>query len=176
MSETSQSTISADAPVATLINVFTVEPERQQALVDALSKATVELFVEMPGFVSANLHASLDGTAVINYAQWESAGHFTAMLKDPRAQRHMAEIMTIAATAEPRLTTVRGVHNALRPAPSAAAPRRLLWTRPTWPAGGRESRRGYRRAAAAPRGPSPRRWPPPRRRRRAPPTSTTASA
>ncbi|MCW2632335.1 MAG: hypothetical protein JWR88_1297 [Pseudonocardia sp.] len=112
MSGTTQSTIAADAPVATLINVFTVEPARQQALVDALSKATVELFVELPGFVSANLHASLDGTAVINYAQWESAGHFTAMLADPRAQQHMAEIMTIAATVEPRLTTVRAVHHA----------------------------------------------------------------
>ncbi|MBA2308434.1 MAG: antibiotic biosynthesis monooxygenase [Pseudonocardiales bacterium] len=112
MPSTTRSTIAVDAPLATLINVFTVEPERQEALVDALSKATVELFVDMPGFVSANLHASLDGTAVVNYAQWESEDRFMTMLKDPRAQEHMAEIMKIAAKAEPRLTTVRAVHHA----------------------------------------------------------------
>lgn len=89
-----------------------MSPSGRSDRVDALSKVTVELFVDMPGFVSANLHASLDGTAVVNYAQWESEDRFLTMLKDPRAQEHMAEIMTIAAKAEPRLTTVRAVHHA----------------------------------------------------------------
>ena len=36
-----------------------------------------------PGFVSANIHVSTDGTRVVNYAQWESAEAFQAMLADP---------------------------------------------------------------------------------------------
>jgi hypothetical protein len=28
----------------------------------------------VPGFISANLHTSLDGTRVINYAQWPASG------------------------------------------------------------------------------------------------------
>jgi heme-degrading monooxygenase HmoA len=36
-----------------------------------------------PGFVSANIHRSLDGKKVVNYAQWESKEAFEAMGKIP---------------------------------------------------------------------------------------------
>jgi quinol monooxygenase YgiN len=106
-----RTTIAMDVPHLTLINVFTVAPPRQDELVDALDRATAELFVDLPGFRSANIHASLDGTRVVNYAQWASKEHFEAMLGRPDAQAHMKEIMTIADKAEPRLFTVRAIHN-----------------------------------------------------------------
>jgi heme-degrading monooxygenase HmoA len=105
------STISTDAPVITLINVFTVAADRQAELVAALDRATAELFVGLPGFRSANIHASLDGVRVANYAQWASEEAFKAMLERPDVQAHMKEIMTIADAFEPRLFTVRAVHN-----------------------------------------------------------------
>lgn len=105
------STIDPVANVATLINVFTVAPERQRELVDLLIHATDEVMRHRPGFVSANIHASTDGTSVVNYAQWESEDAFRAMLADPAAREHM-EAATRLATAEPRLYTVESVHHA----------------------------------------------------------------
>ncbi len=52
----------------TLINVFTVAPENQQRLLDVLVEPTESVMNGLPGFVSANLHASSDGTKVTNYA------------------------------------------------------------------------------------------------------------
>lgn len=65
------STISKTDSITTLINVFAVEPENQQRLVELLIEATEELMSKIPGFISANVHKSLDGTQVVNYAQWQ---------------------------------------------------------------------------------------------------------
>ena len=62
-------TISKDNKVATLINVFTVEPGNQQKVVDMLVQTTEKAMKHIPGFVSASIHKSLDGTRVTNYAQ-----------------------------------------------------------------------------------------------------------
>ncbi len=89
-------TISKDAKVVTLINVFTVEPENQQKLVDLLIDATEKTMKNLPGFVSASLHKSLDKVRVTNYAQWRSKEDFEAMLKNPEATAHMKPIVAIA--------------------------------------------------------------------------------
>jgi quinol monooxygenase YgiN len=82
--------------VVTLINVFTVEPQDQQRLVDLLIEATEKTMKGLPGYVSANLHRSLDGRHVANYAQWRSPQDFQAMLQNPEAQTHMEEIHKLA--------------------------------------------------------------------------------
>ncbi len=104
-------TIAPDQRVVTLINVFTVAPERQQQLVDLLDRATEDVMRHLPGFVSANLHASLDGTRVVNYAQWRSVEDFRAMLQNSDAAPHMAAAADLAHF-EPHLYTVRAVHHA----------------------------------------------------------------
>ena len=97
--------ISADNDLVTLINVFTVEPEDQRALVHILNTATDEVMKQMPGFISASIHRSLDGGHVANYAQWRSEADFKAMLKSPMAQEHMAAAGSLAS-AEPVLYEV----------------------------------------------------------------------
>src|SRR6266436_562180 len=82
--------------VVTLINVFTVTPENQQKLVDMLIEATQKTMRHIPGFVSASIHKSADGSRVANYAQWRKAEDFEAMLRDPRAAEHMKPILEIA--------------------------------------------------------------------------------
>lgn len=62
-------TITKQNNLVTLINVFTVAREHQQALLDLLEQATCEVMAKQPGFISANFHKSLDGTRVVNYAQ-----------------------------------------------------------------------------------------------------------
>jgi quinol monooxygenase YgiN len=105
-----ESTISVSAPVVTLINVFTVEPARQQELVALLATAIEEVMQHQPGFVSANIHASTDGERVVNYAQWESEQAIQAMLANPQAREHR-EARAQFAHAEPHLYRVTSVHH-----------------------------------------------------------------
>ena len=90
------STISKDAKLVTLINIFTVDPDKQQQLLDMLGEATTKTMQHVPGFISANLHRSLDGTKVVNYAQWRSVEDFQAMMKNPAARPHMEAIAALA--------------------------------------------------------------------------------
>jgi quinol monooxygenase YgiN len=99
-------TISKDNDVVTLINVFTVAPEDQQHLVDVLVEATETVMRKQPGFVSANIHRSLDGMRVTNYAQWRSREAFETMLGDREAAEHMGEAAGIAERFEPHLYEV----------------------------------------------------------------------
>lgn len=89
-------TISPGNSVVTQINVFTVESENQQKLIEMLIEATEKTMKKLPGFVSANIHKSLDGVRVTNYAQWRSREDFEAMLKNPEAIVHMKPITEIA--------------------------------------------------------------------------------
>lgn len=89
-------TITQDADVMTLVNVFTVEPENQQELVELLIEATDAVMCDLPGFISANVHRSGDGTRVINYAQWARREDFEAMRTEPRAAGHMKRAAELA--------------------------------------------------------------------------------
>ena len=60
--------IRSHTAVVTQINVFTVPPGGQESLIDLLREAA-ESCQSIPGWLSASLHRSLDGTRVVNYAQ-----------------------------------------------------------------------------------------------------------
>ncbi|MGW5366932.1 antibiotic biosynthesis monooxygenase family protein [Streptomyces sp. NPDC004011] len=96
--------------MATLINVFTVSPDRQGELIELLAHATEETMKHQPGFVCANFHASQDGERVINYAQWETEEHYRAMLANPEARVHMEQAAEIATDVQPRLFRVASAH------------------------------------------------------------------
>jgi quinol monooxygenase YgiN len=99
-------TIDKNNDIATLINVFTVEPSKQEKLVEMLTKTTEQLMVKQEGFISANIHKSLDGTKVVNYAQWKSKEAFEKMLNNPQAQTHMNDILEVAKTSDGNLYKV----------------------------------------------------------------------
>jgi quinol monooxygenase YgiN len=104
--------ITAHADHATLINVFTVQPQRARQLVDLLTQATEDVMQHIDGFISANIHLSADGTRVVNYAQWRSAEAMQAMRQNPTAQQHMTQCAELADGFEPHLYTVESVHSA----------------------------------------------------------------
>ena len=87
---------SDESGVVTLINVFTVDPADQQRLVDLLTRATVGFVSHAPGFMSAALHGSIDGTKVTMYARWRSAEDYQAMRQDPGPRPFLEEALTIA--------------------------------------------------------------------------------
>lgn len=103
-------TITAPSPYATLINVFTVDPERADELATVLTDATEQVMRHVPGFVSANIHISTDRTRVVNYAQWETADAYAAVFDNPSAGGHMKRAAAIAESFEPHLYTVESVH------------------------------------------------------------------
>jgi quinol monooxygenase YgiN len=80
----------------TLINVFTVEPGKQQELIELLIKATEGSVRHARGFLSARLHRSLDGTKVTMYAQWRSNEEYQAMRKDPGPLPYLQQALAIA--------------------------------------------------------------------------------
>ena len=105
------STIRAGAEIFTLINVFSVAPDQQQELANVLIEATEQTIRHLPGFISANIHTSLDGRHVVNYAQWRSRDAFEAMLRHPEARPHMARAGALASF-DPILCRVAHVDHA----------------------------------------------------------------
>jgi hypothetical protein len=93
-----------------LINVFTVALEDQERLVDLLVGATEDVVSGRPGYVSASIHKSLEGTRVTNYAQWRSREDFEAMFYDPDVLAHVLEAERIAVSYEPHLYEVAYTH------------------------------------------------------------------
>lgn len=96
----------------TLINTFTVEPDKAEELLEVLSEATAHGMKERPGFISANLHMSEDRTHVANYAQWRSKEDVDAMMADPASKEHMEKAAGIATKFEPIYYELRESHEA----------------------------------------------------------------
>lgn len=56
----------------TQINLIKVEPENQQQLLELMMEQAETVMAKQPGFISSNIHKSVDGTRVVNYVQWSS--------------------------------------------------------------------------------------------------------
>jgi quinol monooxygenase YgiN len=75
-------TISKGRAPLTLINVFTVRPEKQEELIVLLKEITERDVRHHKGFISASLHRGLDGGKVAMYAQWASIDDYESMRKN----------------------------------------------------------------------------------------------
>lgn len=109
MSDETHVRIDAGRPVVTLINVYEVEPERQDELARLLDAATDKVMRRRPGFISVSIHKSLDGSRVANYAQWASREDFSGMLQDPEAQAEMKKLAAAAKSVSPSIYQVVSV-------------------------------------------------------------------
>jgi quinol monooxygenase YgiN len=89
-------TISPNAKIITLINVFTVEPANQHQLLELLSRATETSVRHAQGFISSSLHRGLDGTKVTMYAQWRSVEDYQAMRENPAPLPYFQQALTIS--------------------------------------------------------------------------------
>ena len=104
-------TIEQHSPYATMINVFTVEPDHAQQLAELLHAATEDVMRHIDGFRSANIHLSTDGTRVVNYAQWDSEQAYQDMLANSVAREHMGKAAELAISFDPHIYTVESVHS-----------------------------------------------------------------
>src|SRR6266404_1248150 len=89
-------TISPSRKLVTLINVFTVVVANQRQLLELLARATETAVRHAPGFISASLHRSLDGTKVTMYAQWRSVEDYQAMRENPAPLPYLQQALAIA--------------------------------------------------------------------------------
>ena len=92
-------TIAENTELVTLINIFTVEPANQQKLLDVLALATDTSVRDVPGFISAALHRSVDGTKVTMYSQWKSVEHYQhyqSMRSNPAAPPYVEQALATA--------------------------------------------------------------------------------
>ena len=94
-------TIDTNKKICTLINVFTINPEKNLELFELLKEATEQVMSKFKGYISANLHISDDKKTLTNYAQWETLEDFQNMLKDQEAQKHMKQAASIAIEFKP---------------------------------------------------------------------------
>lgn len=76
----------------TMINVFSVKAEDCGRLIEILADGIRRVTSRQPGFVSATIHASLDGTRVANYAQWESRAAYERLFQDADMMRFMDDL------------------------------------------------------------------------------------
>jgi quinol monooxygenase YgiN len=76
-------TLDPAAGYLTIINTYAVAPERAEALLDYLVRATIETLRYVPGFISANFHVNPERTQVVNYAQWRNREAFIAAGNNP---------------------------------------------------------------------------------------------
>ncbi len=102
----SQIAISKSNPVITMVNVFTVEAGKQQALLDALRSELDTVMRKQPGFIASSIHRSLDGVRVVNYTQWESQAAFEASHRDADYLRLREANKDLLISADQHLYTV----------------------------------------------------------------------
>ncbi|MBD2102332.1 antibiotic biosynthesis monooxygenase [Leptolyngbya sp. FACHB-261] len=105
-------TITANDSVVTLISVHSCAPENQVALVSLLTSAAQDIYRNIPGFISASIHKSVDGLAVTNYAQWESLEHFEAAGTNPLVSPFVAQVKPLLTGFEAHLYGISAVVHA----------------------------------------------------------------
>jgi heme-degrading monooxygenase HmoA len=116
--------ISPDRDDYTVIIVFGVEPENQAELVDTLAQPD-EWLLTIPGYRSHTYLRGIDGTTVVNYAQWDSKERYDAFHLLPEDERP-ADIQKQRVVARSLVTsrqanTYRVVHATAASDPDAGA-------------------------------------------------------
>lgn len=93
-----------------LLNIFTVDPEDEDALVKAWAH-DAEFMKSQPGFISTQLHQGLAGSStILNYAIWQDVESFRNAFSNPEFQSRVADYPQ-SAVARPHLFKKLAVPN-----------------------------------------------------------------
>lgn len=94
--------LAVDAAPVILVNIFTLEAEDEQAFLDAWT-ADATIMQRQPGYMSTQLHRAIgESPTYLNYATWESVGHFRAAFSNPEFRASLAAY-PVSAVASPHL-------------------------------------------------------------------------
>ena len=102
--------LGAEISPVVLVNVFQVAKEDIAALLEAW-EADANWMKKQPGYISTQLHQGIAGSTVfLNYALWESSGHFRAAFSHPEFKQALAHYSS-STVASPHLFTRLTVPN-----------------------------------------------------------------
>lgn len=94
-----QQQLGADTGPVVLVNVFTVDPSDQEALVEAWRNDALWM-KKQPGYISTQLHKAVgESSMYLNYAIWDSVSDFRAAFSNPEFQNALGHYpsSTVAA-------------------------------------------------------------------------------
>lgn len=95
---------------AILINLFEVDAQDEEKLIQAW-EGDANWMKQQPGYISTQLHRALGASRLyLNYAVWESVGHFRAAFTHPAFQSALAHYPS-SAVAAPHLFRKLAVAN-----------------------------------------------------------------
>jgi antibiotic biosynthesis monooxygenase (ABM) superfamily enzyme len=80
---------SNEEPVVELITTISIEPKNQQHYIDNVQEILEKFADNQPGFISAKVYKSLDGTRIVYSIQWKSIDDGLAYIE------HIKEILEI---------------------------------------------------------------------------------
>ena len=93
-----QKQLETDAGPVVLVNVFTVDPGDQDALVDAW-KSDALWMKQQPGYISTQIHKAVgESSLYLNYAVWDSVADFRAAFSNPEFQNALGHYPSSAVT------------------------------------------------------------------------------
>jgi quinol monooxygenase YgiN len=78
--------IAKNNDVITVVIIFAVKPAQQQELIDIIIEFLETTVKHQPGFASSNIHKSIDGVRVMNYAQWRTQADCQAFVNNTEIQ------------------------------------------------------------------------------------------
>lgn len=89
----------ADEGPIVLINLFTVSPGDEDALLKAWAH-DADFMKKQPGYISTQLHKGLAGSSTfLNYAIWKDVASFRKAFSNPEFQRRIADYPSSAVAA-----------------------------------------------------------------------------
>jgi quinol monooxygenase YgiN len=92
--------------ILTLMIEIDVTPEECDAQVVTIKNFLNEVVKTQPGFISSNLHVSLEKDKIVNYAQWKNESDYQAFLENEEVQKLRKKILK----SEPRTIWMKVVH------------------------------------------------------------------
>ena len=92
---TNPTRISKDTNLVTVVNMFSVKPENQKNLLQLLEDLRI-VVEKLPGFISANVHRSFEGTRIVSYAQWNTKEDYQAVYTNSDVKPILDEIKKIS--------------------------------------------------------------------------------
>ncbi len=95
------SNINPNAKILTMVNVLTPAPGKQSETVQLLQAGMEKTMRHQPGFISANIHQSLNSEHVVVYAQWKdqaSVDAASSLIQGGKAP-NMSKVFSLAQPA-----------------------------------------------------------------------------
>lgn len=93
-----QQQLGQEAGPVVLVNLFTVDPADQEALVEAWRNDALWM-KQQPGYISTQLHKAVgESSMYLNYAVWDSIADFRAAFANPEFQNALSHYPSTAVT------------------------------------------------------------------------------